>query len=189
MPSSKKHKVKSLQDLVPSALKAIEKTIRNDLPYENIPAEMIIGDEQSQLDLRNWSLLATDNCLRVIAEQSSKEIVLLNLSGAEKVTDVGLQTLSNSSSISNLQSINLDNAYRISSVGLANITKNCQRLTEISLSGCLGIDGAGFGILSHCRELIDLKLSGCRQGKQKLIVTIEFCIFTSKYNPLFLIPK
>jgi len=162
MPSKKPNtndKVKSLQDLVPSALKAVEKTIRNDtLPYQNIPTELLVGKE---IDLSSWSLVATDHCLGIIATQSSKEIVLLNLSGAEKVTDVGLQTLSKFTS--NLQSLNLDNAYRISSVGLAAITKNCQRLTEISLSGCLGIDGAGFGMLSHCHELTELRLSGCRQ--------------------------
>ena len=129
MPSKKPNdKVKSLQDLVPSALKAVKKTIRNDnLPYQNIPTELLIGNEQSQLDLSSWTLLATDHCLSVIADrQSSKKIVLLNLSGAEKVTDVGLHALSKCTS--NLQSLNLDNAYRITSVGLATITKNCQIL-------------------------------------------------------------
>ena len=81
----------------------------------------------NHLDLSSWTLLATDHCLSVIADrQSSKKIVLLNLSGAEKVTDVGLHALSKCTS--NLQSLNLDNAYRITSVGLATITKNCQIL-------------------------------------------------------------
>ena len=87
---------------------------------------------------------------------------MLNLSGAENITDVGLQSLSGCTS--SLQYLNFDNAYRITGAGLAAITKTCIKLQQLSLSGCMGIDGAGFGILGqNCRELVSLKLSGCRQ--------------------------
>ncbi|KAL7538021.1 hypothetical protein ACHAXR_008227 [Thalassiosira sp. AJA248-18] len=154
-------KVKSVKDIIPSALAALEKTIRNDLPYENVPIELLCG---AKLDLSQWSLVATDECLSNIAANSTlSELVVLNISGAEKITDVGLQSLSRCSS--HLHSLNLDNAYRITGGGLAAVTKRCRKLQRLSLAGW-GIDGAGFGILGqNCRELVSLNLSGCRQIK------------------------
>ena len=164
MPMSKdtRGRVKSIKDITPSDLTALEKTIRNDVPYDRMPAELLVGAE---LDLSTWSLVATDACLGTIATNAeSTGLVVLNLAGAENITDVGLQLLS--ACTSSLKHLNLDNAYRIASVGLATVTKKCNKLQHLSLSGCMGIDGAGFGILGqNCRELVSLKLSGCRQIK------------------------
>ena len=64
--------VKSIKDIIPSALAALDKTIRNDTPYdEHMPPELLVG---AKLDLSTWSLVATDECLGVIstyAESSS----------------------------------------------------------------------------------------------------------------------
>ena len=124
MKKNESGKVKSIKDLVPSALAALEKTIRNDLPYEHVPRELLCG---TRLDLSQWSLVATDECLGAIAARSlSVKLVELNLSGAERISSVGLQSLSRSTS--NLQSLNLDNAYGIDGDGLAAVTR---------LGGCL----------------------------------------------------
>ncbi len=126
-----------------------------DVGLQHMPPELLVG---AKLDLSTWSLLATDKCLGVIATNSeSSSLVVLNLSGAENITDVGLQSLSGCTS--SLQYLNFDNAYRITGAGLAAITKTCIKLQQLSLSGCMGIDGAGFGILGqNCRELVSLKL-------------------------------
>ncbi|KAL3775761.1 hypothetical protein ACHAW5_005331 [Stephanodiscus triporus] len=167
MPRRKETSVraKCITDIIPSALTALEKTISNDLPYQHVPAELLVPGQRCVLDLSTWSLVATDDCLGVIAtyaETSSLEV--LNLSGAENITDIGLQSLSGCTS--SLRYLNFDNAYQITGVGLARITKKCNKLQHLFLSGCMGIDGAGFGILGqNCRELVSLKLSGCRQIK------------------------
>ena len=158
MPKVKKAsgKQRSINDIIPSALAALEKTIKNDsLPYESVPRELLVGTE---LNLSTWSLVVTDACLATI----TSNLTILDLAGAAKITDDGLQLLSGYTS--NMLHLNLDNAFRITS--LTAITKKCSNLQHLSLSGCMGIDGAGFGILGqNCRELISLKLSGCRQIK------------------------
>ncbi|KAL7553593.1 hypothetical protein ACHAWF_016896 [Thalassiosira exigua] len=190
MPTKKSFngKVKSVKDLVPSALAAVEKTIRNDLPYECVPTELLYGPH---LDLTQWSLVASDDCLGHIAVNSATcPLLSLDLSGAEKITDLGLHALSGCTS--SLQSLNLDNAYSITGDGLAAVTKRCRKLQQLSCSGCLGVDGAGFGILGqNCRNLVTLKLSGCRQiqpwaflkifeGCKRLrSLDISFCAFVT----------
>ena len=149
--------------VVPSALAALsslDQTIRKtELPYNNVPVELLIGPK---LDLSVWSLVLTDTCLRALNSNATR-LVAVNLSGAEKITDVGLQWLSDCTSA--LLSLNLDNSYLVTSRGLEIITK-CHKLQHLSLSGCMGIDGEGFGIIGqNCRSLITLKLSGCRQIK------------------------
>lgn len=161
-------KIKSMKDVVPSALAAFGRSLKQDLPYDGVPIILLCGD---RLDLSQWSLVLTDQCLGSIASahqtsngdnQLSLELITLNLSGAEKITDVGLKALSSCSS--KLQSLCLENAYNISGDGLATITKQCTDLKHLSLSGCMGISGAGFGIIGqNSRELVTLKLSGCRQ--------------------------
>jgi F-box/leucine-rich repeat protein 2/20 len=161
-------KIKSIKDVVPSALAAFGRSLKQDLPYDGVPIILLCGD---RLDLSQWSLVLTDQCLGSIASahqtsngdnQLSLELITLNLSGAEKITDVGLKALSSCSS--KLQSLCLENAYNISGDGLATITKQCTDLKHLSLSGCMGISGAGFGIIGqNSRELVTLKLSGCRQ--------------------------
>lgn len=158
MPKVKKAsgKQKSIKDIIPSALAALAKTIKeNSLPYESVPRELLLGTE---LNLSTWSLVVTDACLATI----TSNLTILNLTGAAKITDAGLQLLSGYTS--SMLHLNLDNAFRI--ISLTAITEKCSNLQHLSLSGCMGIDGAGFGILGqNCRELISLKLSGCHQIK------------------------
>lgn len=169
--SCQSSKTRSLKELVPSALRAVEKSTQRDLPYDRVPTELLYGDK---LDLSQWSLVLTDACLREIkaAHQCSVDhkeevsrnvtsnLTLLNISGAQKITDAGLQSLACCSA---LQSLYLDNAYFITGDGLAAITKRCSDLRQLSLSGCMGISGASFGIIQANRNLTTLKLSGCRQ--------------------------
>jgi len=110
----------SVEGIVPSALaalKALDNTTgKNDLPYNNVPTELLIGPN---LDLSKWTLVATDKCLGNLGK-SKERLVVLNLSGAETITDGGLKLLSDCTST--LVSLNLDNAYRITSFGSINIS-------------------------------------------------------------------
>lgn len=184
-----------LDKLACTALKAIQKNEKRDLPYDRVPTELLYGD---QLDLSQWSLVVTDECLKEIRKahkisgkgdlQSTvySNLTLLNLSGCEKITDVGLESLSALGS--SLKSLYLDNAYSITGSGLAAMSKHCTFLEKLSLSGTLGISGSGYSIIGQqCRDLTMLKLSGCRtitpwafmkifEGCKKLsVVDISFC--------------
>ena len=95
--------VKSINYIIPSALAALDKMIKNDTPYEHMPPELLVG---AKLNLSTWSPLATDKCFGVIATNAeSSSLVVLNLSGAENITDIGLQSLSGCTS--SLQYLNL----------------------------------------------------------------------------------
>eukprot|EP00984_Skeletonema_dohrnii_P026743 scaffold16135_cov126-Skeletonema_dohrnii-CCMP3373.AAC.3 len=158
---------KIIHDIVPSALAAVREIIQVHLPYEAVPVAELQTSSCS-LDLSQWSIILTDECLVTIAAQqlslSRLTLTSLNLSGAEKVTDAGVQSLS--PCIAALQSLQLDNLYNISSDGLAIIAKYGKQLQQLSLAGCLKIDGVGFAVIGEgCRALQHLNLSGCRQVK------------------------
>ena len=95
--------VKRIKYIILSALAALDKMIKNDTPYEHMPPELLVG---AKLNLSTWSPLATDKCFGVIATNAeSSSLVVLNLSGAENITDIGLQSLSGCTS--SLQYLNL----------------------------------------------------------------------------------
>ena len=89
-----------LDKIAASALKAIQKHEKRDgVPFDRVPAELLSG---SQLDLSHWTLVVTDECLQRIkvahqtfdeGECSQSNLTLINLSGAEKISDVGLQSV------------------------------------------------------------------------------------------------
>lgn len=159
---------KTIHDIVPSALAAVRKVIQVDLPYESVPAAQL-QTSSSSLNLSQWSIIVTDECLATIATRQQLSLprpllTSINLSGAEKITDAGIQSLS--PCIATLQTLQLDNAYQISSDGLSIIAKYGKNLRHLSLAGCLKIDGVGFAVIGEgCRAVQHLNLGGCRQVK------------------------
>eukprot|EP00956_Cyclotella_meneghiniana_P017213 scaffold27829_cov64-Cyclotella_meneghiniana.AAC.13 len=160
-----------LEKVAASALKAIQKHEKRDgVPFDRVPTELLSGN---QLDLSQWTLVVTDECLQRIKAthrtldegecSHSSSLTLINLSGAEKISDHGLQSISPCCT-SALRSLYLDNVFRITGNGLTAITKHCIHLQSLSLPGTLGIQGSSFGIIGQqCHQLITLELSGCRQ--------------------------
>ena len=158
---------KSIRDVVPSALAAVRKVIQMDgLPYEGVPVEILAASSDTR-DLSKWSIVLTDECLKTLSSQSltsGQSLTSLNLSGAEKITDLGIQALS--PCLPQLHSLYLENLFNISSVGLAVVAKYAKKLKRLSLAGCLKIDGVGFATIGDCsRELQYLNLSGCQKIK------------------------
>src|SRR5210317_1991955 len=120
---------------------------QSDLPYLTVPADLLLSSPSGSLDLTQWSILLSDECLATIAahhHQFSTRLSTLNLSGSEKVTDAGINALS--SCLSDLETLHLDNAYQISNAGLSLIATYCKHLKHLSLAGCLKIDGVGFAV-------------------------------------------
>ena len=160
-----------LEKVSASALKAIQKHEKRDgVPFDRVPTELLSGN---QLDFSRWTLVVTDECLQRIKAthrtldegecSHSSSLTLINLSGAEKISDHGLQSIAPCCT-SALRSLYLDNVFRITGNGLTAITKHCIHLQSLSLPGTLGIQGSSFGIIGQqCRQLITLELSGCRQ--------------------------
>ena len=151
----------SISRVIPSALRAIRKTAKSCIPYEKVPCQLLSAtDEGGRLDLSQWSLVATDDCIRTISCHNPFDIVYLNLSGADAVTDDGIQSLSN---CSNLQELNLDNIFRLQT-GLSKVTEKCRAIRDLSLCGCFGLKATQVASLGqNARGLVSLKLSGCRQ--------------------------
>lgn len=154
-----------LDRLANSAVTAIKKQERRDIPYDQVPIELLCDP---QLDLSQWSLVVTDACLKKvkvahkICNVSSSNLTLLNLSGAQQITDVGLESIS--LRCFHLKTLYLDNAYSITGTGLAAITKQCCHLQHLSLAGTINISGASFSIIGQqCREIITLNLSCNKQ--------------------------
>ena len=166
-----------IRDIVPSALAAVRRTIQVDLPYESVPTELLRPSSCS-LDLSQWSIILTDDCLATITSHQQlstrQTLTSLNLSGAEKVSDRGIHSLS--PCIAALQTLYVDNAYQISSDGLSVIAKYGNKLQNLSLAGCLKIDGVGFAIIGQgCRELRHLNLSGCRVKPWSFMKIFDSC--------------
>ena len=153
----------ALSQVIPSALRAIRKTVkRNCIPYEEIPCQVLLSatNKEGKLDLSQWSFVATDDCIRAISCHNPGEIIHLNLSGADAVTDQGVQSLSK---CCRLQELNLDNIFRLQT-GLERVTEKCCAIRDLSLCGCLGLKAPQFASLGqNARGLVSLKLSGCRQ--------------------------
>jgi len=144
------------------------------LAFDKFPLEICRGDEK-HLDLSVWTLLLSDECLKCIinkftyhfeqdVDQSKNSSVCLrgiNLSGGEKVSDLGLYAISHV--CPNLSICNLENVFQITKKGLLYLVKACPLLTHITLSGCLGISGSGFAAVGQSKGLQSLKVSGCNQ--------------------------
>ena len=94
----------------------------------------------------------------------------INLRGSDKITDNGLQYLRFCPA---LRKLNLENSYKITSVGVINLTNDCKFLKELNLSGCLGVGNNGFkAIGDNLKSLEIIKLSGCRQIQSSSLISI-----------------
>ena len=94
----------------------------------------------------------------------------IDLSGGDKITDVGLQYLRDCPA---LRKLNLGNCYRITSAGIRNLVKHCKLLKELDLSGCMGIENDGFRVVGSSLSLLEvIRLSGCGQIQSSSLITI-----------------
>ena len=87
----------------------------------------------------------------------------LNVHGADKVTDTGLQAIAEAAPA--LVALDLSSAYRVTDVGLRAIALRCTSLRALKLAGCLGVTGAGLSVVGEsCPGLTELDLSACRHA-------------------------
>ena len=132
------------------------------LAYDRLPQQLDFG---VHLDLSQWTLITKDQCLHRLLERidDSLDITAINLEGGDKITDVGVHSISERKW--ELKILILDNVFQLSENALQALIKSTSNnLLTLSLSGCLGINGVGFAIIGeHCTSLKSLKLSGCRQ--------------------------
>jgi hypothetical protein len=148
----------------PELLKALAQYEKRlcSLVYDKLPQQLEFG---VHLDLSHWTLITKDQCLHSLLEHYSESlsITTVNLEGGDKITDVGLNAISEKHL--KLQTLILDNLFQVSESALQKLVKSTSNhLLTLSLSGCLGINGIGFAIIGeYSKNLKTLKLSGCRQ--------------------------
>jgi Ran GTPase-activating protein (RanGAP) involved in mRNA processing and transport len=86
----------------------------------------------------------------------------VNLCGADKITDSGLNRLATVAR--SLKWLNIDNVHRITGDGLSLIVTQAAALQHLSLASCKGIAGTAFAVIGQeCKTLKTLILSKCAQ--------------------------
>ncbi len=116
----------------------------------------IIASARLYLDLSPYGNKITDEMLAQIIELFPN-VVSLNLSGCEEITDAGLAHLKE---LTQLTDLNLVWCHLITDAGLAHLARLTQ-LTSLNLFGCALITDAGLAHLARLTQLTDLNLVWC----------------------------
>lgn len=152
----------------------------------SVPTDFLFGE---YLDLHRWTLILTDDNLKLLSEQSREDkfmilesskpdipgifsrfwetgvcqqgILGLNISNAKDVTNVGLIRVARRNS--NLRDLNISGCHSLSDASIREVGMNCRQLASLNLSSCHSIDGAGFVAIAECCKLLrKLDISKCR---------------------------
>lgn len=149
------------RDMLEKILNPPRRQLAYDMLPDNIPA---FDTYDEKWDLSSWSLILSDNCIvnRLAHRNNMSMIKELDLSGAHRITDVGLIKLTNK--MPHLKILSLKNASHITEIGLHHVVQRCSKLLNLNLDQCHGISGHCFAALGqHARGLLKLSLSGCMQ--------------------------
>lgn len=193
------------------ALRAISKSSVSALMLEEVPKELLFGDE---IDFSQWSLVLTDKNLKYLSEQSLTEkrflldsskpdlkdffhsfynplifnngIISLNIQSAKDVTDYGITLVARKSP--NLKSLNITGCSNITDVGLREVGLNCCNIQDLILSSCQSIDGSGLVSFAECcRYLLKLDVSKCRKMETWCLKKVFYeCIRLEEVNVSYL---
>ena len=88
-----------------------------------------------------------------------KQLESLDLGGCIEITDMGLKQLNN---LTQLRSLNLGNCIEITDTGLEDVGK-LTRLHTLDLGGCKNITDTGLAHIGKITELRSLNLAGCKR--------------------------
>eukprot|EP01038_Epipyxis_sp_PR26KG_P009683 gene9683-13036_t len=163
------------------ALRAVSKSSATSLQLDHTPSELLIGDI---LDFSQWSLIMTDECLKILSAQSRIEKRYLLDIAANNLADI-FSTFNNAYIFNNgVVRLNLTNAKNITDLGLVYIARKNPNISHLNLSGCVSITDDGLREIGiNCTNLQDLNISLCPGIKGSGLVSVaECCRFLSKLN-------
>jgi hypothetical protein len=167
------------------AARAMKKAASVEIQFDEVPDEILCG---SHIDLKQWTIVLTDEGMKQLANQPTEEFYLvdgsqttippmfryffeptmaadglisLNITGAKLVTNYGLTLVVRKNK--NLKVIIMSGCSLIDDPAIREIGLNCPHLLELNISSCPALDGRGLaGVAEGCRLLRKLDVSRSR---------------------------
>ncbi|XP_063304225.1 F-box and leucine-rich repeat protein 13 [Pelobates fuscus] len=100
----------------------------------------------------------TDIGLKTVS--SLKNITVLNVADCIRISDPGVRQVVEGTSGTKIREINLTNCLRVSDLSLLRIAQKCHNITFLSLRYCENVTDSGIELLGNIASLISIDLSG-----------------------------
>ena len=163
------------------------------LAYQEIPAEVY---ESEDLDLKVWSVLIDDKCLRKLAavnEKKCREGVAVKAAPGSELDRVaqkggagGLGSLMLGVSKAQMmgerltwdgfKTLRIPGAGKVTDGGLVPLSAQCTALKALDISRCYGVSDVGVrAVARNCGRLEELQMAGCRRVANAGLVTVGQC--------------
>ncbi|XP_048225928.1 F-box protein At3g58530 isoform X1 [Ricinus communis] len=121
------------------------------------------------LDFREMNK-AGDRLISALSLPRYRHVKQINLEFAQDIEDRHLQVIQSkaSSSLQNLESLNLNGCQKISDKGIEAITSACPNLKVFSIYWNVRVTDVGIKqLVENCKHIVDLNLSGCKNISDK----------------------
>ncbi|XP_050228129.1 F-box protein At3g58530 isoform X1 [Mercurialis annua] len=121
------------------------------------------------LDFREMNR-AGDRLIAALSLSRYSHVKEINLEFAQNIEDTHLQVLQTeaTSSLQNLESLNLNVCQKISDKGIEAITSACPKLKVFSIYWNVRVTDVGIThLVENCKHIVDLNLSGCKNISDK----------------------
>ena len=125
----------------------------------NVPSELCCGEV---IDLHKWSLILTDEDMKVMSEQPVSERFPTIDASKSDIGEMFANFLKMSYYPNGIQSLNISNAKDVTNLGLTRVARQSHHLRDLNISGCLNIGDSGVREIGiNCKMLSSLNISSC----------------------------